>query len=215
MKLFSNIISFVFHPLLMVTYGIVLALMFTFLAIYPLPVKLLIAGGTFISTAIVPGLFIFLLVKNGAAGDIELSDRKERVVPYLIFITSILVCIFFLYKMLMPFWLLAMLIGACVALVIALCINFAWKISAHAIGIGGLLGGVMGVARIHMINPYWAFIVVLIDRIVGALLKLNSNAVPLIRNTGLSRIYGNQSIIDSRLDSCLAFHIQISSFPGR
>ena len=108
MKLFSNIISFVFHPLLMVTYGIVLALMFTFLAIYPLPVKLLIAG-----------LFIFLLVKNGAAGDIELSDRKERVVPYLIFITSILVCIFFLYKMLMPFWLLAMLIGACVALVIA------------------------------------------------------------------------------------------------
>ena len=137
MKLFSNIISFVFHPLLMVTYGIVLALMFTFLAIYPLPVKLLIAGGTFISTAIVPGLFIFLLVKNGAAGDIELSDRKERVVPYLIFITSILVCIFFLYKMLMPFWLLAMLIGACVALVIALCVNFAWKISAHAIGIGG------------------------------------------------------------------------------
>ena len=125
MKLFSNIISFVFHPLLMVTYGIVLALMFTFLAIYPLPVKLLIAGGTFISTAIVPGLFIFLLVKNGAAGDIELSDRKERVVPYLIFITSILVCIFFLYKMLMPFWLLAMLIGACVALVIALCVNFA------------------------------------------------------------------------------------------
>lgn len=146
MKLFSNIISFVFHPLLMVTYGIVLALMFTFLAIYPLPVKLLIAGGTFISTAIVPGLFIFLLVKNGAAGDIELSDRKERVVPYLIFITSILVCIFFLYKMLMPFWLLAMLIGACVALVIALCVNFAWKISAHAIGIGGLLGAIMGVA---------------------------------------------------------------------
>ena len=98
MKLFSNIISFVFHPLLMVTYGIVLALMVTFLAIYPLPVKLLIAGGTFISTAIVPGLFIFLLVKNGAAGDIALSDRKERVVPYLIFITSILVCIFFLWE---------------------------------------------------------------------------------------------------------------------
>ena len=65
MKLFSNIISFVFHPLLMVTYGIVLALMFTFLAIYPLPVKLLIAGGTFISTAIVPGLFMETDGKKG------------------------------------------------------------------------------------------------------------------------------------------------------
>lgn len=152
----------------MVTYGIVLALMFSFLAIYPSSIKMLIAGGTFISTAVIPGLFIYLLVRNGAAGDIELSDRKERLVPYLIIITSILVCIFFLYKMLMPLWLLAMLIGACVALVIALVINFYWKISAHAIGIGGLLGGVMGVARIHMINPYWAFMgVLLIAGLVG------------------------------------------------
>lgn len=162
MKRFSNIISLVFHPLLMVTYGVVLALVFTFLAIYPLSVKLLIAGGTFITTAVVPGLFIYLLVKNGAVGDLEISDRKERVIPYLVFITSVLVCIFFLYKMLMPFWLLSVLIGACVALVIALCVNFAWKISAHAIGIGGLLGGIMGVSRIHLINPYGAFIVVLI-----------------------------------------------------
>lgn len=162
MKVFANLISFLFHPLLMVTYGVVLALTFTFLAIYPLNMKLLIAGGAFISTAVIPGLFIFLLVKNGAAVDIELSNRKERLVPYLIFITSILVCAFFLYKMLMPFWLLSMLMGACVALVIALVVNFYWKISAHAIGIGGLLGGIMGVARIHMINPYWAFISVLV-----------------------------------------------------
>ena len=35
MRLFSNIISGMFHPLLMVTYGVVLALTFTYLAIYP------------------------------------------------------------------------------------------------------------------------------------------------------------------------------------
>lgn len=162
MKLFANIASFLFHPLLMTTYGVVLALMFTYLAIYPLPMKLLIAGGTFFSTALVPGLFILLMVKSGAAIDVELSDRRERLVPYLIFITSILICVFFLYKMLMPFWLLAMMIGACAALVIALIVNFYWKISAHAIGIGGLLGGIMGVARIHLMNPYWSFIVVLL-----------------------------------------------------
>lgn len=27
---------------------------------------------------------------------------------------------------------------------------------------GGLLGGIMGVARIHLINPYWGFIIVLL-----------------------------------------------------
>lgn len=160
MKLLANIASFVFHPLLMVTYGMILALTFTYLAVYPFTAKLWIAGGAFFSTALVPGLFIGLMIKSGAAVDVELSDRKERVVPYLIFITSILVYIFFLYKMLMPFWLLALLIGACIALVIALFINSYWKISAHAIGIGGLLGGIMGVARIHLMNPYWSFIIV-------------------------------------------------------
>ena len=30
------------------------------------------------------------------------------------------------------------------------------------LGIGGLLGGIMGIAQIHMMNPYWAFIIVFI-----------------------------------------------------
>lgn len=98
----------------------------------------------------------------------ELSDRHERVVPYLIFITSIMVCAFYMYKMMLPFWFISLLLGACVALILALLINFFWKISAHAIGTGGLLGGIMGVARIHLINPYWAFIIViLIAGLVG------------------------------------------------
>ena len=162
MRLFSNIISGMFHPLLMVTYGVVLARSFTYLAIYPPTMKLLLAGGAFLSTAVIPGAFIFLMVKNGAAVDMELSDRHERVVPYLIFITSIMVCAFYMYKMMLPFWFISLLLGACVSLILALLINFFWKISAHAIGIGGLLGGIMGVARIHLINPYWAFIIVIV-----------------------------------------------------
>ena len=141
MRLFSHIISGMFHPLLMVTYGVVLALTFTYLAIYPPAIKLLLAGGAFLSTAVIPGAFIFMMVKNGAAVDMELSDRHERVVPYLIFITSIMVCAFYMYKMMLPFWFISLLLGACVALIMALLINFFWKISAHAIGTGGLLGG--------------------------------------------------------------------------
>ena len=162
MRLFSNIISALFHPLLMVTYGITIALMNTFLVLYPLRMKLLIWGSTFLSTAVLPGLFIYLLVRNGAASDLELSKRKERVLPYLIFVTYVALCLYFLYRMMMPFWLLSLLMGVCVALLLALGINFFWKISAHMIGVGGLLGGLMGVARIHLINPYPAFMVVLL-----------------------------------------------------
>lgn len=53
MRLFSNIISGMFHPLLMVTYGVILVLTFTYLAIYPPTMKLFLVGGAFLSTAVV------------------------------------------------------------------------------------------------------------------------------------------------------------------
>lgn len=158
MKLLANIISAVFHPLLMITYGALLALTHTFLAIYPLSVKGMILGAVFFSTALVPGLFILLLVKTGSAHDLELTDRRERLLPYLILVTSNMACLFFLYKMRMPFWILSQLMAVIAALLAALCINFFWKISAHMLGIGGLLGAIMGICRVQHTDPYWLFI---------------------------------------------------------
>lgn len=162
MRLLANIVSLLFHPLLMVTYGMILATMFTYLSVYPSMMKLMAVGGTFFSTALVPGLFLLLMIKSRLIADVELSDRKEQTVPYLIFITSILSCIFFLYKLLIPLWFLSLLVGACIALFMALFINLFWKISAHAIGIGGLLGGIMGISKIHLLNSYGCFIVVIL-----------------------------------------------------
>ncbi|MCD7916157.1 MAG: hypothetical protein LUG96_13445 [Tannerellaceae bacterium] len=162
MRLFVNITSTLFHPLLMVTYGVALALGYTYLALYPPVAKIYLLGGVFISTAVAPGLLILLLFKSGAASDLELTNRRERVIPYLIFIASNMLCLFYMYKMQVPFWLQALVVGVCIALLFALFINFFWKISAHAIGIGGLLGAMMGVCRIHLLNPYWAFIMVIV-----------------------------------------------------
>jgi membrane-associated phospholipid phosphatase len=162
MKRFANIISILFHPLLMVTYGMWLALSFTYLAFYPLALKCYLMGGVVLCTVLVPGLIITLMIKSGMAEDMELTDRRQRVMPYLIFITANMACLFYLYKMQLPFWLLSMFMGVCISLVVALCINFAWKISIHALGVGGLFGAIMGIARMQMMNPYWLFMIVLI-----------------------------------------------------
>ena len=168
MRVLANFISGLFHPLLMITYGVILALTFTYLRVYPTSVKLLLVGGAFLSTALIPGGFIYLMVKHGSAVDLELSDRRERVVPYLIFIASIGICTFYMYKMMLPVWFLAMLVGSGISLIFAMFINFVWKIRAHALGVGGLLGGIMGVAHIHLINPYWGFVgVLLMGGLVG------------------------------------------------
>jgi membrane-associated phospholipid phosphatase len=162
MKLFANIISTVFHPLLMVMYGMLLALSFTYLGIYSLELKMYLMIGVGLCTIIVPGLIIILMIKGGMAGDLELTNRRERVIPYLIFIASNMTCLLYLFKMQLPFWILAMFAGTCLSLFAALCINFAWKISIHTLGAGSLLGAIVGVARIQELNPCLLLIVVLI-----------------------------------------------------
>ena len=153
MRLIANILSIAFHPLLMVTYGVALAFASTYLAVYPLQMKLLILSGVFLMTAVVPAIFIFLLVKYGNAGDYALTNRRVRTLPYLLYVASIVACAFFLLRMLLPFWLVVILFGTAAVMLIA------WKISAHMIGIGGLIGGIMGIAQIYALNPWRGFII--------------------------------------------------------
>ncbi len=155
----ANVLSGMFHPLLMVTYGVILALTYTYLAIYPMGMKLSIVGGVFVMTAIVPALFIWIMYKTGMAGDLDLTNRKERTLPYIIFAISLLATGFLLYKLRMPVWFLLELFGACAALLIAMLINHYWKISAHMIGVGGFIGGIFGAAQIQMINPYVGIVI--------------------------------------------------------
>jgi membrane-associated phospholipid phosphatase len=165
---FANIISVLFHPLLMMTYGVLIALSYTYLALYPFILKLYIVGGVLLCTVLVPSAVVVLMVKSGKAGDMELSRKHERLIPYLVFMAGNMACFFFYYKLQMPAWLLSMFIGVSFALLFALCINFIWKISAHAMGIGGLLGAIMGSAYIQSINPYHLFILlILVAGIIG------------------------------------------------
>lgn len=158
MRLFANIVSILFHPLLMITYGMIMALLYTYLAIYPMNMKLIMLGGAFVCTAVIPGVFILLLRFSGSVSDLELTDRRERVLPFLVMIFSLLVFVFFIRRMQVPFWLIALLIGTAFSLLVSMCVNFYWKISIHGVGIGGLIGAVMGIARVHMINPFYLFI---------------------------------------------------------
>ena len=121
--------------------------------------KLLILSGVFLMTAVVPAIFIFLLVKYGNAGDYALTNRRVRTLPYLLYVASIVACAFFLLRMLLPFWLVVILFGTAAVMLIAMGINFRWKISAHMIGIGVLIGGIMGIAQIYALNPWRGFII--------------------------------------------------------
>jgi len=159
MKIFANIISILFNPILMMTYGVVMVVTETYLSVYPLRMRMLLVGTTFFITVLVPGLYILMLFLWGKASDLELTDRKERLRPYFIFIFTQILSVFLLKKIMIPEWFINIVYGSIVALVISMVINFAWKISAHALGIGGITGGVMALSLAAHQNPFYFFII--------------------------------------------------------
>ncbi|MGL5921182.1 MAG: hypothetical protein ACRCZQ_11895, partial [Bacteroidales bacterium] len=139
-RIFANIVSTVFHPLLMPTYGVALFFFYTYLFIFTTVWKWYLVGLVFILTGLLPALSIAALRKIGLVSNYEISNRNERLLPYIFTLSSYTMCLFLMWKLNVPIWVLLFVLGGEISLAINLLINRWWKISAHLTGIGGLVG---------------------------------------------------------------------------
>lgn len=159
MKKISHVISTVFQPLLMPTYGVMLLFMYSYFgAVYSNRFWHIVAP-VMIFSFVIPGTLIYLLLRLRVISDLSLKVRKERFMPYLITLLSYSAMMVYYYKAQMPSWFLMMMAGSIAIMIIAILITLVWKISAHMFGVGGLIGGVMSVCYfVENSNPYWLFI---------------------------------------------------------
>jgi len=140
---FSRVISFLLHPLLMPTYG--LLILFTQVQTYfifslPEQSRMFIVGMVFINTFVIPGLFLLYLYRKGRISDIQVSKREERFLP-LVLTTILFMSTYYLLKNIgLNRIILMMMIAAISAIIVAFIINIWWKISMHMVGLGGLTG---------------------------------------------------------------------------
>lgn len=135
----SNIISWIFVPLLMPVYGILLAFNLSILE-YTVPgAKTIFTLITAAFNVGIPAVLFYLLKKLGVIQDIGLNGQKERLVPYIITIICMLSCGAFIWYKGAPMWLVMFFAGGALAGLINMLINFKWKISAHSAGIAGLV----------------------------------------------------------------------------
>ncbi len=156
MNTFFKIITYIFQPLLIPTYGIILLMQLSLFQLFPTSYRLFAIAGTVLFTCILPSLPILFMMKNRQISDIFISKREERTMPYLFSLLAYIFWVLFLWRTLqfpMEFVLLA--IGSIVSVVLMVFINLIWKISAHTAGMGGLIGGIFGVAFVAAINPVW------------------------------------------------------------
>lgn len=175
----AKIISYLFHPLLMPTYGFAL-LFYTnnYIATFTASeAKLLILGVTFVFTFLLPCINVLILLKTGRIKSLEMETNGERVLPYIGTVLYYFALFYLFYNADFPKVFRIVVLGAALSVIAAIVINFKWKISAHTTGIGGVAGAMMGlVYRLQLDMTFVLMLVLLLSGLVGfARLRLNAH----------------------------------------
>jgi len=162
MKTFYKIISLIFQPLLMPTFGMILLMNMDIFINLQLQWRLIAIIGTLIFTGILPAVPIFILMRKGEVNDIFISKKEERTMPYLFSLLAYVFWAMFMWRtMQFPMFIVAMGMGSAASIFVIVIINLKWKISAHAAGVGGLTAAIFGVSYRMAINPLWLFTLIL------------------------------------------------------
>ncbi|MFN4144303.1 MAG: hypothetical protein ACK4GN_00650 [Runella sp.] len=150
----AQIISFVFHPLLMPT--LVLGLLFFItphavgVDVFSDTTRLMLLGFVSMITFVVPSLCIYYLYRGGYIRTLQMDSLPDRRLPYLLVTLLYGSAAYFFGKRLGALSEIAPQIGiilgsiACSIALVAV-ISWHWKISAHSVGTGGSIGMVAGI----------------------------------------------------------------------
>lgn len=167
----ASIFSSVFSPLLIPSYGVVLALWLSILSLLPGAVRWSVVGVTFGVTCLLPLAAIITLWRLRIISDPQLNNRTERTTPYIITGLCYLGCAFYLFRANAPSWLWALMAGGAVATIICIAVNTRWKISAHMAAMGGLVALMfrMAASDVAMVSlNVWLTAVVILAGCVGS-----------------------------------------------
>lgn len=160
----SRILSTIFSPLLMGTYGVAIAMWLSYLRYSPDRAKLIVTAVTFVATCIIPVISIYLLSRFGIVKDPKLNERTERTWPYLIGTVCYIATGVYYYFVHAPIWLSMFVEGGALALIVLTIVNTRWKISGHATGVGGLCAMVFFLmcSGNSVTDLWWEFIAVVV-----------------------------------------------------
>ncbi|MBS1508243.1 MAG: hypothetical protein JSS79_16510 [Bacteroidetes bacterium] len=145
----AKIISIVFHPLLLATYLVlVLGNYFPAMLMVNREHIWLVAGFVFGFTFVVPALNLLMFRYWGSIQSLQLSTRRERILPF-IFISALYIMVAFLFYYRLTFhsnFNKIMLIVAALV-VAATMLNFFLKVSVHSLAMWGMLGILLPLIR--------------------------------------------------------------------
>lgn len=173
-----QLFSVVLHPLLMPVFGLfILFNSGTYFSFLPVEFKrsvFLIVG---ICTLAMPLIFIPFFLYRKIITNIEMSSSQERIVPLIITAGLYLLAYYLMKNPAVPKALQVFLLGASLCVLANLFITLTWKISAHMIGLGGIVGMIVSLSLILHSNviSYLMLFLILSGLAGTARLLLNSH----------------------------------------
>lgn len=175
----SLFISWLFHPLLMPVYAMIMLLVFQGISyqMIPLNLKLLLLGMVFIASVLVPLGLIYLLYKLGLISSLYMNTREERLFPLLVIAIFYYVTYYLLKGIPLSLIYHMYMLGGTLLAIVLMAINFFRKVSLHAAGMGALTGLTAGTAFHDGANlglPI-AVLLLLSGVVASARIKLNAH----------------------------------------
>ncbi|HEX3008791.1 MAG TPA: hypothetical protein VHO90_14380 [Bacteroidales bacterium] len=142
-----QLISCLLHPLLMPLYGLLILFNSgTYISFMPYEFKksvFLIVG---ICTLGIPLVFIPFFLYRKVIANIQMNSQQERIGPLVVTTIMFYFSYFLMSSSAVPKTLQLFLLGSTICVAATLIITIKWKISAHMIGLGGVVGLIVSIS---------------------------------------------------------------------
>jgi hypothetical protein len=174
MKGLALFFSILFHPLLMASYGCLLLFFGIRHSVYdfmtPFETKWRISLIVFLFSCMFPVLNIAILYKLRRIPSLTLSNQHDRTFPYIM--TSLFYFgLFYLLKDI-NIWssIKLFILGGGIGIMLTALINLKYKISAHMVGLGGLLGVLVSLSYLIKFDMTLFYMIVIL---VGGMVAMS------------------------------------------
>lgn len=181
MNLLCRCISFIFSPLLVPTWAMILVARVSILTLLPANYIWCAICVIFLLTCILPLSTFLLLYKRGLISTPSLNNRTDRTIPYIITIFCYCICAWMMVRARTPLWLPMFFIGASAATAVNTIVNLWWKISGHAAAMGGLTAMTFLIALYHLeitdMYPWISAAIILTGMVMSARVYLQRHTL--------------------------------------
>jgi len=150
MRTSALILSYVFHPLWM-PFIVLLVLWGVDPWLRMQPAMMVYVASILLINAIAPAISLYVLHRRGALSDLEVSQRKERTVPFLVVMFYQLLGYYALTRpgVFLPSEVLSLVVAMIVSLLVAMLLTRWIKVSMHLLAQGGALGALWSFNLLH------------------------------------------------------------------